>query len=223
MCKRPATLGKSVWQSIMGQWTSRNVTEFVLCWPSTAVHGTWPKSGFIPSETLLVKINFFFVSSYLLETASKLGMEAYVHFRSWFWDHIWCRPIQALYMLPQPLWVHTFIVLAVFRRPYFLGVLHFSGSQSLPVSSSSGFPEPLGEGFDEEIPFRIECFKVSHALHNVWLWVSVLVLIYCRCEFSDGDWARHCATNIAEHHQKSFQRCVPLAEQQSLTCLVPES
>lgn len=65
-------------------------------------------------------------------------------------------------------------------------VSSISPALSLPVSSSSGLPEPLGEGFDEEIPFRSECVKVSHALH-VWLWVSVLVLNYCRCEFSDDD------------------------------------
>jgi hypothetical protein len=41
-----------------------------------------------------------------------------------------------------------------------------------PTSSSTGFPEPWGEGFDEDTPFRTECSKVSLI---VQLWVSVLV------------------------------------------------
>ena len=40
-----------------------------------------------------------------------------------------------------------------------------SGSYTLSTFSSSEFPEPKGEGFIGEIPFRAVCPKVSHFLH----------------------------------------------------------
>lgn len=55
-----------------------------------------------------------------------------------------------------------------------------SGLYFLSSSSSIGFPEPWGERFDGDSPFRDQCSKVSHALHNVCLWVSVFVAICSR-------------------------------------------
>ena len=37
------------------------------------------------------------------------------------------------------------------------------GFYALSTSSSAGFYERLGKGFDGEVPFRTECFKVSHS------------------------------------------------------------
>lgn len=48
-----------------------------------------------------------------------------------------------------------------------------SGSYSLSASSSTGFPEPRGEGIDEDIPFRIECSKGTRSQHIVQLWISI--------------------------------------------------
>lgn len=48
------------------------------------------------------------------------------------------------------------------------------------ASSSVPFPDPRGEEFDGNISFRADYSKVSHSLHNVWLWVSVFVPICCR-------------------------------------------
>lgn len=42
------------------------------------------------------------------------------------------------------------------------------------ASSSSGFPDPCGEGFGGDFLFTVECAKVSHSLHAAWLCVSVL-------------------------------------------------
>ena len=56
----------------------------------------------------------------------------------------------------------------------------FSGTYIPSASSSTAFPEPWDEGFEGDIPFRAECFKVSYYLFEVWLWVSVLVPICCR-------------------------------------------
>jgi hypothetical protein len=36
------------------------------------------------------------------------------------------------------------------------------------------------ELFGGDISFRAECPKVSHSMHDVWLWVSVFVPIGCR-------------------------------------------
>lgn len=53
-------------------------------------------------------------------------------------------------------------------RHNFLGIIFFS-FYSLSNSSSGEFPEPRGEGFDEDIPFTPECFKVSYSLNSVRL------------------------------------------------------
>lgn len=44
-----------------------------------------------------------------------------------------------------------------------------SGSYSLSASSSTGFPEPRGEGIDEDIPLSTEYSKVCDSLHTVQL------------------------------------------------------
>ena len=81
----------------------------------------------VPSETLLEKTVLFFffsfASSYQLDMASELEMRARVHFFQ-HWDHIWCRPTEALCMLPQSLWALVCIGPAVFRKPCFLSVCH---------------------------------------------------------------------------------------------------
>lgn len=51
-----------------------------------------------------------------------------------------------------------------------------SGSHTLPTSSSSGFPEPCREGIDGDIPFKAECSKLSHSLHNEYMAVGL-----CMC------------------------------------------
>lgn len=56
------------------------------------------------------------------------------------------------------------------------------GFYTLSASSSMGFFETQGEGFDGDIPFRTECFKVSYSLHHVWLWESAFVPVCCRRE-----------------------------------------
>jgi hypothetical protein len=40
-----------------------------------------------------------------------------------------------------------------------------SGPYTFSVSSFTGFPEPLWEGIDGDIPFRVECSKVSHSAY----------------------------------------------------------
>jgi hypothetical protein len=54
-----------------------------------------------------------------------------------------------------------FLVFLVFFIP--------SGSDTLSAASSAWFPEPQEKGFDGDIPFRVECSKVSHSLHNICL------------------------------------------------------
>lgn len=36
------------------------------------------------------------------------------------------------------------------------------------------------KGSDKDIPFGTEYSKVSHSLHTVQLWFSVLIIIYCK-------------------------------------------
>ena len=48
----------------------------------------------------------------------------------------------------------------------------YSGTYHLCASSPAEFPDPRGGEFDGDIPFRIECSKVSHSAH-CQLWVSM--------------------------------------------------
>lgn len=41
-------------------------------------------------------------------------------------------------------------------------------------------PEPWGEGFDLDFPFRNEYSKASYCLYTVPLWVLVLIIVYCK-------------------------------------------
>lgn len=54
-----------------------------------------------------------------------------------------------------------------------------SGFSILSTSSSVGFPELCGEGFDDDTLFGAEYSKTCPSLHNVWPRVSVFVSI-CR-------------------------------------------
>lgn len=49
-------------------------------------------------------------------------------------------------------------------------------SYNFSVSSSTQIPDPWRKGFDEDISFSMEFFKVSQNFHVGPLWVSVLVL-----------------------------------------------
>ena len=71
---------------------------------------------------------------------------------------------------------------AVFRKPCFFLSSILSDSFTLSASFTKEFLEPQGEEFDDDIPFRAECSKVSRFMHTVWLLISVFVLICCRKE-----------------------------------------
>lgn len=64
-----------------------------------------------------------------------------------------------------------------------------AGPYNLSTSSSTENSEPWWEGFDENIPIRVESFKVSHSLLFVQLSISLLIIIDCKkmplwCELS---------------------------------------
>ena len=74
-----------------------------------------------------------------------------------------------------------------------------SGSYTLSACSSSGFPDPWGEAFDGDIPFRTECSKVSRSLHIVCLWLPGFFPPFAADRsFSDDGWARHWSMKIAD-------------------------
>jgi hypothetical protein len=50
------------------------------------------------------------------------------------------------------------------------------------LSASTGFPEPWGEGINEDIPFGTECSRGSCSLHIVPLWISVFIPVYARAK-----------------------------------------
>lgn len=131
----------------------------------------------ISSETSLEKTDFPLASGYQSWINSCLGLETVSTF-SQSWNPVWLEPGKALCMLPQSLCMHMCITLVVSRSSCFLGVnrhLWFTHSFCLLFSMD---PEPWREGFGEDTPFRIQCSNVSHALHSVQLWVSLLIPFY---------------------------------------------
>lgn len=77
---------------------------------------------------------------------------------------VYCYSFYEFICVPSLLYLRGLVSL-VFSIP--------SGSYILSASSSAEFPEPMGEEFDRDIPFRTERSEVSHSLHIVWLWVYV--------------------------------------------------
>lgn len=59
-------------------------------------------------------------------------------------------------------------------------VSFLSDSCSLSVSSFTQLSQPYGQGFYEDITFRIQCSKFSHSLNIVQLLISMFIPIYCR-------------------------------------------
>lgn len=91
-----------------------------------------------------------------------------------YWDPILLEPalcVQVLCVLPQSPWVHTCTRPVVPGRQCFLGVIyrllkHFT-------TLFSWLSEPCRDDFDKDISLRTGCFKVSHSLYIIHLWVSV--------------------------------------------------
>lgn len=120
---------------------------------------------YVDSETPLTKTDFSFVSGCHLE----IGLDGrWCSFPplitgtlpGWFL----CTPPQS----PQSLWAELCQSSCVWRHCFFSVLCPFS-FHSLSTSSSAGFPEPWGKGFDGGILFRIESSKVSQSLHTVQL------------------------------------------------------
>lgn len=124
-------------------------------------------------------------------------------------ERTWFRPAQSL-------WVHVSFIRVGLEDLDFL-VTHPLWLLNSLCLLIWGFPDPWGEGSDGDIPFRVECSKVSHSL----LCIDTL----STCEFfypfsttaegrsSDGGWASHWSMSIAECPQESFYWYSPLLEE----------
>lgn len=144
----------------------------VYCW----AWGMSLSMIYISSEISLEKTSSFFESSWQLEKTFRLGMWAHVHFPFSVLGLHLDKTVQALYMMPHSLWVHMCVNPDVLGRQ-FLWLLQYSYVLfCIP-------PEPWEEEINGNIPFRTECFKVSHSLPIVQLSVSVLVPIYFERKF----------------------------------------
>lgn len=119
-----------------------------------------------------------------------------------FPSQCWVRPVQAVCMIPQSLWIHMYVSPVVSRRPCFLGVfqsllaLTMFLSTSLPRSSQSPkrkdsrWKHPVQDSLSTPCP----------------LVVSVFATIYGIISFSDNDWVA-----IAECCYQSFYGYIFLA------------
>lgn len=140
----------------------------------------WACRPCFPHEIPSKKHKFPFTSGYQSETASGVGMRGMVHssFHSGMPSNAGlCRPCACCHSL----WVLTLISLPfLYDASSLVSSIH-SSFYTLSASFSTGFPEPRGDWFDRDTPFRAECLKVSHSLH-IYLWDFVFVPIHCRRE-----------------------------------------
>lgn len=114
-----------------------------------------------PYETLLKTTSFSFVNTYQLQNDFELGMGSWVHFSSQFqrltsgakpcWPHACC---------PNSLWVHMCLEDLVLLVSFIS-----SGSSSISMLCSAGFPDRYTRDFMENITFRREFSRISHSLH----------------------------------------------------------
>lgn len=90
------------------------------------------------------------------------------------WVH---RPCACCYSLCE--FISATVLLHKFRnrKMLFLGVIRPLWLLDLSASSSVWIREPRGERFYEDAPVTTGCSMVSHSLHFVWLWISVVVVV----------------------------------------------
>lgn len=137
-------------QSLRGQGTSKNTTEFVLCWASTAGHGTCPLVWFVYSVRLCWK---YFLCKYL-SIGDNLWVRdggMCVHFPLQHWDPHLAWTCACCHSLHDHICVHSAVWKALFPRCLPSPI----GSYSLSTVSSVGFSELWGQGFDGNIPFGL--------------------------------------------------------------------
>lgn len=120
----------------------------------------------VPSVSPLKKTDFPFPSFYQLQIDSWLGVEQCTTFLSLYLHFLClCSSYACYHSLYEFISVWTLLYL---KNAIYLG-------PSLSPSSSALDPEPRGEGFDKDIPFRAECYKVYYCLNCAQLCVSVLI------------------------------------------------
>lgn len=93
--------------------------------------------------------SFFCILTYAMKTLNCKPKYRYS-------ERIWCRPMKALYMLHESLWVHTSFDNVGFEGLVCVVSSMFSGSV-LSTSFSMVLLKPSGKGIDKDIPFRAEC------------------------------------------------------------------
>lgn len=115
---------------------------------------------------------------------------------------MWHRPVQALCVLPQSLWVHRRTLHANLEGLVSL-VPYTPLPPTLSAPSSMGFPETWAEGFDGDIPFRAECswslvLPIMSGCGSLYLFPSAAT-----GSFSDDGWSMR----TAACHEGSFYYC----------------
>lgn len=158
---------KALWDKNFQKYQWVHFVLAAYCWP----WGLSLSVVCVPRETPLEKMNFSFVSSYQLEIASRLGMVVFANFPSQYWNPICPRPVHALCTMSPPLWVHTCIVLLCPE-----GLVSLMSFPTLVLSIILP-PAPQGSLIPEGKDLRL---SVPRPLTLCILWVSVLVLTYCR-------------------------------------------
>ena len=105
----------------------------------------------------------------------------------------------ALCLLPQSLWVFMILEHVASERLLSLVSSICSGSYTLSDSSLEKFPEPWEEDFDEDIPIKTNCCKVSLILCITFVCGSLYLFPSAAEEsFSNDGLIRYWSMSIAE-------------------------
>lgn len=127
-----------------------------------------------------------FCQLYWVQLAFWLGWEPV---STLWWDSIWLESVHVLCVLPPSLWVYMWISPVCVRHCLLRLIYHLWLLQFFPLPFYID-PWALREGFDENIPFMTECFKVSDSAHCLVVDLCVFPSISGRNFFDEG-WMRH--------------------------------
>lgn len=160
----------------MKQNVYKNIIE--LGFPSSAGHKVYPQVWLIYMVRFYWrKLTFPLQENVNCRWICSQGWEPVSTSSSHHWDPFWLKPVQALGMLPQFLSVYVYISPAMSGRDCFFGVIHFLQLlRSFHLLFHIAYKDPRGR-FNEDIPVRTKCCKVSHSL-TLSTCVSFLVLVY---------------------------------------------
>lgn len=90
-----------------------------------------------------------------------------------------CINLMQVYMKSYPLWAHVCNSLVMSNTYFFAVDNHYFWFTILPPLFYD-IPQAWGDGYGIDVTFRAECSLVSYSVCTDQLWVSALIVTYCK-------------------------------------------